>query len=146
MPNDEPLQVTSRYGARVRNGQEEFHPGTDFVSWDLVKYVRLPILTPERISVIAFNYDSSWGGILKMALLDHPEMGSIRYVHIMPLITLEQGREIQAGKIVGYSMATAFMKSIGAAEHLHVEAYDVEGKIYDPLIYYDALKIKYKDY
>lgn len=95
----DPLKIVSKFGNRIREGKEEFHPGIDIRVVD-EKYIQYPIVAPEKIEITAVKLDPKWGHYIK-ASLEKNKLGivELRFWHIKPACKV--GDIIEEGDIIG---------------------------------------------
>lgn len=135
--NFNPLNVTSPYGKRTRNGKEEFHPGIDIRVVD-EKWKVYPILAPEDVTITRVFLDKQWGHAIYAKLENDNDVGvdEFRFWHVKPDDGCVIGAEIKAGEIIGIP------ESGYVSLHLHFECRS-GGKTIDPILYLNDKNIKH---
>jgi len=100
------LHIVSPFGMRVRNGQEEFHPGVDLRVYD--RNIDpgatniLPIESPEKMKITAINLSTKWGHEILAEVSEKNPLGIIQFCfwHIKPIEGIcEVGAELDEGTI-----------------------------------------------
>ena len=118
----EQFKVTSIYGNRVLNGNNEFHGGLDLVgisSWDVVSLVDGTVIQ-SRIVIDKNNLTWQWGNYICIKT----DSGQYQYYCHLSIRYAKYGQTVKAGDIIGVMGNTGY--SFGA--HLHFEVRQPDGK------------------
>lgn len=111
--------LTSEYGKRKLNGQDEFHSGID---------IACPVGTPVYAVIGGSVSRAGWiGGYGYCVMIDHPGRLTIVYGHLSS-INVSVGQRVEVGSLIALSGNTG--RSTGP--HLHFEA-RISNNHYNPM-------------
>ena len=131
-------KITSPYGLRGNT----FHKGIDLRCWNLIKYIKQPVIFPEKCRVMRIVYQEKWGyTVVVRTKHKRKENYILKFIHLKKPNLIE-GEVYNQGDLIGYTTVTDYMKRLKYGEHLHFEVWDNEGHI-NPLIYFDERRILY---
>ena len=121
----EQFKVTSIYGNRVLNGNNEFHGGLDLVgisSWDVVSIVDGTVIQ-SRIVTDKNNLTWQWGNYVCILGID----GRYYYYCHLASRSVNSGQQVKAGDKLGMMGNTGY--SFGAHTHFEVRESDGRTKV-----------------
>jgi len=133
-------KITSPFGNRIINGQNQFHPGVDLRVFNFTNWKKQRILFPCECEILRIGYQEMWGWnvIAKPLYGNYTEL---KFVHLHKPECLEK-EVYRRGEFLGWTTVTPYMKLKGFGEHLHFETWI--GEPVDPVKFFDEQGISYE--